>query len=95
MTKATGPLTLETLSGKGGEGFFGRCTCLTCTPLWVVWGGIIRCREKQSNVAYALEIDDEMVSDKDVLYPPMLGCQHDWQFAALTNGFARSWQGQR
>ncbi|KAK5211313.1 hypothetical protein LTR47_007963 [Exophiala xenobiotica] len=29
----------------------------------VVWGGVIRCREQQSNVSYPTEIDDELFSD--------------------------------
>ncbi|KAF5010815.1 hypothetical protein FDECE_3040 [Fusarium decemcellulare] len=29
----------------------------------VVWGGIIRCRENQSNVAYPIEVEDEVISD--------------------------------
>ncbi|KAJ3529500.1 hypothetical protein NM208_g9727 [Fusarium decemcellulare] len=29
----------------------------------VVWGGIIRCRENQSNVAYPIEVEDEVIGD--------------------------------
>lgn len=29
----------------------------------VVWGGVIRCREKQSQVAYPMEVDDELLND--------------------------------
>lgn len=29
----------------------------------VVWGGIVRCRERQSRVAYPMEIDDESLTD--------------------------------
>ncbi|PNY25865.1 Uncharacterized protein TCAP_04233 [Tolypocladium capitatum] len=32
----------------------------------VVWGGIIRSREQQSNVAYPMEVDDEFIEDGSV-----------------------------
>ena len=32
----------------------------------VVWGGIIRSREQQSNVAYPMELDDEMIDNSDL-----------------------------
>ncbi|KAK2600150.1 hypothetical protein QQS21_005095 [Conoideocrella luteorostrata] len=35
----------------------------------VVWGGIIRCREKQSNVSYPLEMCDDMISDRSMSQP--------------------------
>ncbi|KAJ4211699.1 hypothetical protein NW759_012301 [Fusarium solani] len=32
----------------------------------VVWGGVIRCRENQTNVAYPVEVDDEMITDAGI-----------------------------
>ncbi|OAR03146.1 hypothetical protein LLEC1_05586 [Akanthomyces lecanii] len=33
----------------------------------VVWGSIIRCREYQSNVAYPVEADDELIDDNGII----------------------------
>jgi hypothetical protein len=33
----------------------------------IVWGGIIRCRERQSNVAYPIEVDDELIDDHGIV----------------------------
>jgi len=30
----------------------------------IVWNGVIRCREQQSNVSYPTELDDELISDQ-------------------------------
>ncbi|KAJ6786638.1 hypothetical protein PWT90_03728 [Aphanocladium album] len=35
----------------------------------VVWGGIIRCRERQSRVAYPIEVDDEFIGSSAVAQP--------------------------
>ncbi|KAK3175771.1 hypothetical protein K4F52_010011 [Lecanicillium sp. MT-2017a] len=35
----------------------------------VVWGGIIRCREKQSKVAYPTEADDELITNNAISQP--------------------------
>lgn len=35
----------------------------------VVWGDIVRCREKQSNVAYPTEVDDEFITDNAIVQP--------------------------
>ena len=32
----------------------------------VVWGGIIRCSERQSYVAYPIEVNDEMIDDDEI-----------------------------
>jgi hypothetical protein len=33
----------------------------------VVWGGVVRSREKQSNVDYPIEMDDELIDDKGLI----------------------------
>ncbi|KAJ4151413.1 hypothetical protein LMH87_012114 [Akanthomyces muscarius] len=33
----------------------------------VVWGSVIRCREHQSNVAYPVEADDELIDDSGII----------------------------
>ncbi len=38
----------------------------------VIWGGIIRCREQQSAVAYPTEIDDEMFNDNGIFSAALL-----------------------
>jgi hypothetical protein len=38
----------------------------------VVWGGIIRCREQQTAVAYPTEIDDDMFSDNGIFSAALL-----------------------